>query len=157
MCKEDTWKCVREVPELMRRVEDCERGVDGFQEYSVFNQLHLFNQIESGGVDLMHDITSGILHYNICEALFTFIYNRIFFGLDKLNYRKKSFVLSENETRFASSTEITRDVLMKRKLRMTSAEMHSFVHHLPLLIGDIILLQNLNYWKSSESCSSKEI
>lgn len=84
----------------------------------------------------MHDVNEGILHYNLCEIILHFI-DKQFFTLEMLNKEKRNVNYGELEEN-NKSRNITMDNLKKKKLKMTASESHSFAHHLPFILLNII-------------------
>lgn len=84
----------------------------------------------------MHDLHEGVCHYNMSHIITNLIESK-YFTLDELNTRKQSFNLGETEVG-NQSPEITDSHLKKKHLKMSAREMWTFVHHFPLMVGDLV-------------------
>ncbi|XP_055701281.1 uncharacterized protein LOC129802993 [Phlebotomus papatasi] len=104
---------------------------------SVFNDIPSFHVVENIACDLMHDMYAGVCRYDLAKILNYFIYEKKFFSLDTLNYRKQMFNCGKSEIANVSPP-IERHHIQNGKFKMTSAEMKMFMHFILLMIGDLI-------------------
>ncbi|XP_055708767.1 uncharacterized protein LOC129804991 [Phlebotomus papatasi] len=130
----------KEDPEKLRNFSNYDEHLQsenshGIVENSILNSLPLFHVTQNYGVDIMHDIYEGICHFTLSEILIHFIKKKKYFTINDLNDRKEAFkVYNVNTGRALSLAYIT----SKGKLNLSAAEMKSFVHFLPLMIGDYV-------------------
>lgn len=149
--KEETQQETLEVSSMVRNVENYNEDVSkldeketGIKRESIFNMIILFHVIHSAGVDIMHDISEGVLRYNMCAIILYFIRKKIF-TLKTLNDRKKNFAYDYPD-RGNISGNITMKKLRKGKLSMSASEMMTFVHNFGFIVGDLISPDD-NVWK----------
>lgn len=107
----------------------------GICENSVFNKIRYFHAVQTCA-DVMHDVNEGVLHYNICEIILNFIKNGQF-TLETLNQGLQDLKYDEHEEN-NKCRNITMDNLIAKKLKMSASEVHSFAHHLPFVILNIV-------------------
>lgn len=107
----------------------------GICENSVFNKVRHFHATNTCA-DIMHDINEGILSYNLCEIILYFIKNQ-YFTLAMLNSEKRNLKYGELEEN-NKSRNIMMESLLLKKLKMTASESHSFAHHLPAILLNIM-------------------
>jgi len=92
----------------------------------------------------MHDLYEGICHYDIRHILTHFIDTAKLFSLETLNSRKMNFNYGPIELgNISPPIKIVH--LKKRHLKMSAREVMTFVHFLPLMIGDLIP-ENDEFW-----------
>lgn len=108
----------------------------GIKWSSIFNSILLFHVTHSAGVDIMHDLSEGVLRYNMCAIILFFVKNKVF-KLKTLNNRKNRFVYDYPD-RGNKSSNITMKKLRSGKLTMTSSEMMTFFHNFSFLVGDLV-------------------
>lgn len=117
----------------------------GIKEDSFVNLIFLCHATICLGIDIMHDVFEGILHYNLCEIILALI-NDGYCSLDTLNKLKSDLSYGEVESG-DKSPPITMKRLQSRKLLMSASEMQCFAHHFPLIVGDLIRDKNYPVWK----------
>lgn len=116
----------------------------GIQENSVWNNLDNFHVVDNFGVDIMHDLLEGVCHYdllNIIEKMIGFN----FFSLEKLNDRIYKHDYGPTATNI-NRVLITRSMFKQKKMKLSASEMLTFLNHFPLMIGDLIDVNCLE-WK----------
>lgn len=118
----------------------------GIHEMCVFHSLNSFHVTSNFSVDVMHDIFEGICHYDLQLILNDFINVKNYFTIDLLNSRKRSFVYGEieNGNRSGDISPVT-IVKSNHKFKMSAREMMSFLHFLPLMVGDKVF-KNDEVW-----------
>lgn len=143
-----------EDPSYMRNIENYYQDLavgnmkkTGICENSVFNKLRYFHATQTS-VDIMHDINEGVLHYNLCEIILYFINNK-YFTLAMLNEEKRKLTYGQLEDNNKSNTIVLKSLLIK-KLKMNASESHSFAHHLPFILLNIINKDKLQKLKNDE-------
>lgn len=143
-----------EDPSHMRNIENYYQDLavgnmtkTGICENSVFNNVRYFHATQTC-VDIMHDINEGVLPYNLCEVILYFIEHN-YFTLAMLNKEKHSVKYSELEENNRSGT-ITLKSLLTKKLKMNASESHSFAHHLPFILLNIIDKNKLEQLENNE-------
>lgn len=143
MSKLETNTATTEDPLLIRTEENYEEDLSkddpkctGIKWESIFNTILFFHVIHSAGVDIMHDISEGVLRYNMCAIILYFVKNKIF-TLKTLNDRKNNFTYDYPD-RGNRTSNIARKHINKKKLKMTASEMMTFVHNFGFLIGDLV-------------------
>jgi hypothetical protein len=109
----------------------------GVKRESILNQIPSFNVTSNYSVDLMHDFYEGVLHYDLSHAIQYFIYIKKYFSLENLNGRKQSFNYGSIEIKNVSPP-ITQSHLSNFHFKMCAREMMTFLHFLPLIIGDLV-------------------
>lgn len=115
------------------------------RENSILNEIRTFHVTENFSVNITHDLFEGVCHYDLCQILLRLIENNII-SLDTLNYRKNMFTYGEIEIGNNSSCEIQMQRLKSCNLKMSASEMWNFIHFIPLIIGDLIPIDNPE-WK----------
>lgn len=120
----------------------------GISENSVFNNVRYFHATQTCA-DVMHDVDEGILHYNLCEVIHYFIENE-YFTLEMLNQAKTDIKYGEHEENNRTTKNITIENLKLKKLKMTASEAHSFAHHLPFILLNIIHEDARDHLESNE-------
>lgn len=104
-------------------------------EECVFHALkNTFHVTKNLSVDVMHDVFEGIAKYDLALILNHYVNNSKLFTLEQLNERISAFSFKEWENR---PTEIQTHHL-KKMLKMSAAEMMSFIRNFPFLIGDLV-------------------
>ncbi|KAB0805319.1 hypothetical protein PPYR_02289 [Photinus pyralis] len=101
----------------------------GIKEMCVFNAIPSFRAADNISVDIMHDIFEGICHVELCQILNCFVYDKKYFTLSILNNRKANFQYHRSD--YVKN-------LNSNKLKMSASEMQCFLHHLPLLVGELV-------------------
>jgi hypothetical protein len=142
-CKLTRSEChltTKECENLLRTKENHETDLSlpfsecGLVEDSTLNKIPSFHVVENYSVDVMHDIPEGIAGYDIAEILLHFLK---FTTLKTINTRKQNFdygsLASGNR-----SNPIKMKHLQNKKLKMSASEMLTFVHFLPIMLGDLI-------------------
>lgn len=119
--------------------------LSGLREPSIFNTIPSFHVTYNLTADIMHDLFEGVCNYDVTQVLFNLINNQKLFSLNILNSRKQLFNLGQTELGNASPP-IKMNHLQSLKLHMSAAEMWTFCHILPLLVGDLVPVNN-EYWK----------
>ncbi|KAB0801220.1 hypothetical protein PPYR_05574 [Photinus pyralis] len=109
----------------------------GIKEMCVFNAIPSFRAADNISVDIMHDIFEGICHVELCQILNCFVYDKKYFTLSILNNRKANFQYHRSDYG-NKSVSITVKNLNSNKLKMSASEMQCFLHHLPLLVGELV-------------------
>lgn len=109
----------------------------GVNEMCIFNQLPNFNVLNNVAVDCMHDLLEGICHVEVGKILNNLIFVKEYFSLPFLNTIKKSFNYGRTE-KSNLTIDITSDNLKYNRFKMSASEMYSFLHYLPLLVGEFV-------------------
>lgn len=152
MGKLETQICAEEIFELLRNEENFENDwntmdptMTGIRENCVFNSLKSFHVTDNFCFDIMHDLFEGMCEYDVCQILKALISDpEVNLSLEDLNNRKRLFSYGELEIN-NSSRDLSYKRLESNNLDMTASEIWSFVHFLPLMIGDLIDYSN-KHW-----------
>lgn len=143
MHSKQTKTATTQIDKLMRNkknyFEDLKKNnyrFTGVYEESIVNSFYLSHATNSIGVDNMHDILEGILHYNMCEIILHYIRKKTF-SLDKLNQLKSDLSYGELESG-NKSPPIEMKRLTKKKLTMSASEMGTFARHFGFMVGDLV-------------------
>lgn len=144
-CKSTKTESESLAKELVGKLRTNNLSKTGIHSASLFNQLPWFHVIKNISVDVMHDLHEGVCHYNMSHII-TRLIQKGCFTLDVLNARKQSFNLGETEIGNQSPI-ITEAHLKGSHLKMSAREMWSFVHHFPLMVGDLVLNHDDDIWK----------
>ncbi|KAJ8677415.1 hypothetical protein QAD02_013202 [Eretmocerus hayati] len=120
--------------EMLAKNNPQESGMDG---ECVWNNLDNFHATVNITEDVMHDWYEGICRYDVAIALHDLIYVQKSFELKDLNSRIRSFYYGPKEST-NKPPEILEHQLKNKCLIMTSAEMHSLVTRLPMIIGFLL-------------------
>ncbi|XP_075155529.1 uncharacterized protein LOC142228878 [Haematobia irritans] len=115
----------------------------GIKESCVFADLNHFSVTNNYTFDLMHDLYEGVCAYDVCNILIALINNNIL-SLNTINSRKELFAYGEIEIGNISKP-LEMDKLNSCNLKMSASEAAAFAHFLPLLIGDLVPVNN-QYW-----------
>ncbi|XP_067621220.1 uncharacterized protein [Eurosta solidaginis] len=109
----------------------------GIKSNFLFNELATFHVTTNFSVYIVHDLYEGVCRYDICEILKYFISEKQFFSIETFNYRKQMFNYGEcaigNMSPPLDLLQIT-----SNKMKMSAREMMTFIHFLPLIIGDLV-------------------
>lgn len=116
----------------------------GIRTVCIFSELQNFHVVENFYFDLMHDILEGVCVYDICHILLALIDNKIL-SIEIINNRKNLFNIGEIELG-NSSVPIDLNRLKKNNLKMTASEALSFLHFMPLMLGDLVPEEN-RHWQ----------
>lgn len=152
MSKIETQSCVEEITHLLRTKENFENDrnimdptITGIKENCVFDTLDSFHVTHNFCFDIMHDLFEGMCEYDVCQILKAIIDDpNVNLTLDDVNNRKRLFPYGELEIN-NSSNDLSYKRIETYNLDMTASEIWSFVHFLPLMIGDLIEHSN-KHW-----------
>lgn len=144
MSKKNTRKSTIQDDKMLRTEKNYEEDVKkknfkltGVNESSIVNLINNYCHVTNTvGIDKMHDIYEGMLHYNLCEVILYFI-RKEYISLDILNQLKADISYGELEAG-NKSPPITIARLKARKLLMSASEMQCFAHHFGFIVGDLI-------------------
>lgn len=107
----------------------------GIHEGCIFNSLKSFHVTLNVAVDIMH-LFEGVLKNDLSLIILYFI-NKKVFTLEEINSRKQLFDYGPIEVGNIS-LPLTLDQLQTRNLKMSATESWTFLHFLPLMVGDLI-------------------
>lgn len=134
---EEDLTCLRNIHNYSVDVASSNFMETGIYKESLLNKVTHFHVTQNFCVDIMHDLFEGICHYDICHILTYFIDTAKLFSLETLNNRKMNFNYGPIEVgNISPPIKIVH--LKKRHLKMSAREVMTFVHFLPLIIGDLI-------------------
>lgn len=134
---EEDLTCMRNVHNYSVDVASSNFLETGIYRESLLNRVTHFHVTQNFCIDIMHDLFEGICHYDICHILTYFIDTAKLFSLEILNSRKMNFNYGPIEVgNISPPIKIVH--LKKRHLKMSAREVMTFVHFLPLMIGDLI-------------------
>lgn len=149
--KQQTQTATVEITSEIRNVENYEEDLatadekqTGIIRRSRFNDIYLFHVVHSAGVDVMHDLSEGVLRYHMCSIIRHFVKKKVF-TLKTLNSRKRNFAYNYAD-RGNKSSDITMTNLRKGRIPMTASEMMTFVQNFGFLVGDLVPAEN-EVWK----------
>lgn len=108
----------------------------GIKERCVFESISSFHVTDNWSFDIMHDLYEGVCKYDLCK-IFLYCIDNKFFSLSTLNNRKQYFCYGTCEMGNMSGP-LTIERLKNNNISMSASEMQTFVHVLPLIIGDLI-------------------
>ncbi|KAK4872028.1 hypothetical protein RN001_016152 [Aquatica leii] len=142
--KEDTHKLSSEKNELIRTTANYEidalNANFGVAKNSQLNSIPSFHVVNNYYADVMHNLFEGICHYIFCHIIDYFISMK-YFDLDTLNDRKQNFEYGPTEIDNISF-KIEPHHLKKWKLKMSAREMMTFTLYFPIMIGDLVPLDD---------------
>lgn len=151
--KLESQECYREIENLLRTRENVDADLllmdstsTGLREECVFNSIQSFHVTQNFCFDIMHDLFEGVCEYDVCnilKALLADPSNDL--TLEILNARKRLFPYGPLEIN-NNSRDLSQKRIEQSNLEMTASEIWSFVHFLPLMIGDLIPHTN-EHWK----------
>lgn len=120
----------------------------GIQANSIFNKLRIFHVTRNFYCDMMHDLWEGVCKYVVCYVLNYFIYTKKKFSLSTFNNLKNQFDYGEIEIGNISN-EISEPHIKNTNINMTSSQMKTLMHFLPLMIGSLIKEddEDYSYWR----------
>ncbi|KAE8737756.1 hypothetical protein FOCC_FOCC016777 [Frankliniella occidentalis] len=112
----------------------------GIKEASVWNALPSYHCIEAGYCDIAHDVSEGLLNYDLCRILYYCIQTRGYFSLDLLKERIDSFDygLVEGGNKPQNTATFTLEKLQKCTLNLSASEMLCLSRYLGEIIGDLV-------------------
>ena len=145
MCKAPrlrTLRMLKEDPEVVRSPENyladvatADPAATGVKEACVFSALESFVAPDDIGIDCFHDVAEGVCHYTMIPVINHLRQvNNVF--LDVLNQRLYLFNYGPDSDNIPPT--ISEDSLKKTKLKMTGAEMITFVRFFGILVGDLV-------------------
>lgn len=111
----------------------------GIVEKWIFNEISDFHVTNNLSVDVMHDVLEGIRQYDLGLILHAHILEKLF-TLEELNHRIKAFRYGENKNK---PPEILNNHIKNCRLMMSASEMLSLVRHLPLILGHLVIDEEL--------------
>ncbi|XP_049316679.1 uncharacterized protein LOC125779384 [Bactrocera dorsalis] len=85
----------------------------------------------------MHDLFLGVCKYNFSKILHYFVYEKKFFCLETLNYRKQMFQYGDTEIGNISPP-IQKHHIQNASFKMNARQMKTFSHLILLMVGDLI-------------------
>ena len=141
--KEQTAIMTREDVTLLRNCEnfaadvhtnDCKRT--GIKEECCFHVVDSYHVTENRNKDEMHDLSEGLSHYLTIPVLKHCI-DSGYFSLDHLNTRLALFDYGPKDSSNIPPC-IREGFHTKSKLKMTAAEIRSFVRLLGVIVGDLV-------------------
>ena len=88
MCIEDS-NLLRTTINYAADIEINNVKTTGVKKSCVFNDLDDFSVIKNYSVDIVHDLLQGACRYEVMYALSQFIFKKIYFSLNVLNWRVK--------------------------------------------------------------------
>lgn len=106
-----------------------------------FIAIPTFNVIHAMTFDPMHDFGEGICPFAVALGLREIIANHNFLDLEIINQRKDLFDYGIYQINNISEA-ITQSQLREESLKMSSCEMFTFLEFLPMMIGDLIQVNN---------------
>lgn len=109
----------------------------GITKPCAFSRVPSFRVWENFTADFMHDMLEGTFHYDLAHIFHYLINIANYFSLEDLNRRKDNFDYGFVEIGNRSE-KITNDNIKNKKFNMSASEMMSFVKYLPLMIADLI-------------------
>jgi len=115
----------------------------GVNSKCILNELANFHVTERFSFDIMHDIFEGVAEYDVCKVIMKIIKTKVL-ALSTINNRKHLFPFGEIEIgNQYNSLELAR--LKNCNLNMSASEMKSFLHFLPLMVGDLVPTDNVDW------------
>lgn len=108
----------------------------GIHEDCIFNCLKSFHVTLNVAVDIMHDLFEEVLKNDLSLIILYFI-NKKYFTLEQVNSRKQLFDYGPIEVGNIS-LPLTLEQLKSRKIKMSATESWTFLHFLPLMVGDLV-------------------
>ena len=140
--KHEIAEMLGEKADLMRTKDNYEQdviannmSVTGVKEKCIFTALRTFEMPTDVSVDPFHDLNEGVCHYTMLPVLKHF-HSKDDNFIQLLNLRMYTFDFGiDNDNRPPS---ITVDRLDAKKLKLTGAEMATFVRLFGVLVGDLV-------------------
>lgn len=121
---------------ILQDIQQNSPSTTGIKEMSLWSECPNFCPADNAACDIMHDMAEGVIHYDMAQVLFTFIYNKKFFTLKVLNYRIQQFDFGMDVKN--KPEIISKENLKKNKLPLTAAETMYVLEAIPFMIGDLI-------------------
>lgn len=150
MHRDETQTAYKQKDKLMRTIRNYAKDLKknnfketGIKEESVINLIYLCHATDSMGIDTMHDILEGILHYHMCEIIISLI-SEGSFSLDRLNQLKFDLLYGEGDAN-NKSPPIDLKRLKAKKLLMSASEMNTFARHFVFMVGDLVPKSNTTW------------
>lgn len=116
----------------------------GIRENCLFNILPTFHVVDNTCVDIMHDIFEGVGKYVLSKVVLGLIGKKVV-SIETLNYKKQMFNYGPSAIG-NNSLPLDLNLLKNNNIKMTASEMMTFIHFLPLIIGDLVPKNNID-WK----------
>jgi len=107
----------------------------GWKETCQFVKLKNFHPILNYSCDIMHDIFEGVARYDIAMILNYIIYEKKIITLGAMNKLKQEFEYGAIEIGNLGP-ELLEHQIKGGQITMSASEMKTFIHFLPLMIGD---------------------
>lgn len=143
--------CVED-PALLRTINNYQSDVEldnlsqtGIKKPSLFNDIQSFHVTENYCVDIMHDLLEGICHYDLYHILRHFIYIEEIFTLETFNLKLVDYDWGPIDSRNKPPELKKSDLSGGGKLKTTSADMWCLMRNLPIILGELIPV-NDDFW-----------
>lgn len=143
----ETSKLCRELPNKLRTRENYEENLKlanpkatGVSEDCIFNMLNYFHCVDNKSSDLMHDYFEGICRYSFSEFIL-YLHKHKIMTIDQFNKRITDFCYGKEEMRYIPNVfNLIR--LKNKNMKVTAKEMWQFCYLLPIIIGDVMTLND---------------
>ena len=129
--------------------EDCQNisnSSAGIEEPCVFHKINDFHILENVSVDLMHDVIEGVCRYVMQLMIYTYIFKKQYFTLQRLNAIIKNFPLNSIDNINKPPPIMFNRLKQKLNLKMSASEMLCLVRYFSLFVGDLIPRDD-EYWQ----------
>lgn len=144
--KMDRESMTSENPALLRKPWMYERDVEkknpkdsGVKERCVLNDVINFHILRNCSCDIMHDVFEGIAKFDIL-FLITYFIKKKKFSLAEYNSKLNRFDFGvDNSSR---PPALGKSYAKKKTMKISSSECMSLVKYLPLIIGDLTILED---------------
>lgn len=120
----------------------------GVYDESIFHKLKCFDVTTNFYADIFHDVFEGVARYEVSAILDYYIFKKKICTLFTFNQLMTQFDYGETEMSTVPK-EFTETQIKKQNLRMTGAQMKTFLHFIPLILGHLIIPTDgdYKYWK----------
>lgn len=135
---EEDSSMIRTIQNYAHDVSLNDNSLTGIKENSIWNKLDNFHVVLNYSVDIMHDLLEGVCHFVLSQILYQFIHVKKYFSLQFLNARISTHNYGNYYKSHNKPSPISDEMLTKMRFRCTAAEMHTLMINFPLLIGDVI-------------------
>lgn len=110
----------------------------------IFHKLKYFHVTRNFYADIFHDVFEGVACYEVSAILDYYIFKKKICSLSMFNQLMTQF--SYGETDMSSvPKEFTETQIKKQNLRMSGAQMKTFLHFIPLILGHLIIPTDTDY------------
>lgn len=136
---------LRTVDNYESLLSESDPKISGIKERCIFHKLHNFHITKNISADVMHDLLEGVCRYDVALIINHFIFNMQLFSLTEFNMRLQGFDYG-SKYNINKPPEFNEKSVKKGCIIISSSEMFCLIQNLPVIIGDLIPIEN-EHWE----------